>query len=163
MRDGIPILMLSVLAIGGVGFWLTRLDAFNPTRTRVGFTPSAETNEKPKTSAAGKSSITKPRAESAHIKPHAVEETTMVVSVKVPETSPPNATPSEPPPFPNADQIRINTHKLKISERFGSPALSAMTTDQGHTMETFVYERDRGRALTIIRFKDGEVFSVYSQ
>ena len=164
MKDGIPILLLCIVAIGGIGFWLSRLDAFNPTRSTVVTRPSAEdVKDKRQASSAVKSSAVKPKTDAKQAKQHAVEETTLIVPVGVAEISHSNVPPPNPPPVPSADQIRIDTDKRNITEKFGIPALSSMTTDRGHAIETFVYGRGRDRPFTIIRFKDGKVFSASSQ
>jgi len=68
-----------------------------------------------------------------------------------------------PPPFPAVEQITSGAHVDAITNKYGDPALSAVTSAGGHMIETFVYSRDRGRKATVIRLEDGKVATAYSQ
>jgi hypothetical protein len=80
------------------------------------------------------------------------------------EPTPPGVhlVPSERPqmPYPSIVQIKPGLEKARITQMYGDPSLKATTGSNGHTFDTFVYDRDRGDAVTIIRFEDGKVYSV---
>jgi hypothetical protein len=61
-------------------------------------------------------------------------------------------------PFPSIEQIKPGFEKANITQMCGDPPLKATTGSNGHTFDTFVYYRDRGDAVTIIRFGDGKVY-----
>ena len=69
----------------------------------------------------------------------------------------------DPPPFPLVEQIPAGVHGEAITGKYGSPALSAVTSTRGHVVETFIYARDRGRSATVIRLEDGKVAAAFSQ
>jgi hypothetical protein len=68
--------------------------------------------------------------------------------------------PSERPQmrYPLIVQIKPGLEKARITQMYGNPSLKATTGSNGHTIDTFVYDRDRGDAVTIIRFEDGKVY-----
>jgi hypothetical protein len=92
--------------------------------------------------------------------PPVVEEPVAVAAV-IPPPAPKVQLP--PPPFPAVEQIASGSHETAITDKYGDPALSAVTSSGGHMVETFVYSRNRGRNATVIRLEDGKVATAYSQ
>lgn len=82
----------------------------------------------------------------------------------VPPSSPPPASYAATPgpvsfPFPTREGVKIGVEKSQILNEFGMPALSASTEDRGHLYETYVYKRNRSRA--IIHLKDARVLDIH--
>src|ERR1700681_2295463 len=61
-----------------------------------------------------------------------------------------------PPRFDGGDRIFANTPKEAIAKTYGEPTLSTRRVDRGHDLETLVYARDLGKAVTVILLEDGK-------
>lgn len=154
MRDGAVILIVCVVLIGSVGWLFLRANGVSP------FSPPTvtvqSTDDGPKAEPPPPPPVAKP-----------VARTKTEVAAVVPPLPPMEAEPAprvarpDPPgwPYPSIPQIRPGFEKKNITQMYGDPSLSATTGSHGHTFDTFVYNRDRGDAMTIIRFQDGRVYA----
>lgn len=66
------------------------------------------------------------------------------------------------PPFPAVEQIVAGGHADTVTDKYGDPSLSAVTSSGGHVVETLVYAKDGGHVATVIHLEDGRVSSAYS-
>ena len=73
----------------------------------------------------------------------------------VPLTAAPLAAPVKP--FPTAGMIALDTKRAGVLDQFGEPAMSTMSTEDGHPIETYVYSRNGGHEVTVVELKDGSV------
>ena len=48
-------------------------------------------------------------------------------------------------------------------DKYGTPAISVLTSDHGHVLNTYVYSKDKGRSETVIQLEDGKVASAVSK
>ena len=69
----------------------------------------------------------------------------------------------DPPPFPQIQQIAAGEDEDVVREKYGNPAISALTSRGGHIERTYVYTRDRGYSETVIHLEDGRVAGAYSK
>ena len=67
------------------------------------------------------------------------------------------------PPFPAAEQISMGAGEESVTGKYGSPAASAVTSAEGHIVETLVYARQRETSATVIRIVDGKVSAAYKK
>jgi len=165
MRDGAVIFFVCIVLIGSVGWLFLRSNGINP------FAPATVTVQ-------AKDEVpTKNKAQKVDRPEHPVRkmpvvkaktEIAAVTPVVIPyiEIQPTSSRivpsiPSERPqmPYPSIVQIKPGLEKARITQMYGDPSLKATTGSNGHTFDTFVYDRDRGDVVTIIRFEDGKVYS----
>jgi hypothetical protein len=167
MRDGAVIFFVCVVLIGSVGWLYFRANGINP------FAPATMTVQaKDEIPTKNKDQKVERPAHPVRKMPVAVKAKTEIAAVtpvvipdiEIEPTSPRVVSPvsSERPqmPYPSIAQIKPGLEKARITQMYGDPSLKATTGSNGHTFDTFVYDRDRGDAVTIIRFEDGKVYSV---
>ena len=165
--DGAVIFFVCVVLIVSVGWLFLRANGISP------FEPATVIVEaKDEVPTENKAPTVERLAHSVRKKPVVVKaknEIAAVTPVVIPyvEIEPPPpivvpVVPSERPqmPYPSIAQIGPGLEKARITQMYGDPSLKAKTGSNGHTFDTFVYDRDRGDAVTIIRFEDGKVYSV---
>jgi len=155
LKDGVVLLVISLIVVGAILVWWTQAPAHPLTATVAAAPEVQEPVPAPKP------------APQLVIKPasHPAEEAPVVVaSVPVAEPVPAAAVVERDPlPFPAVEQISTGVHESSITSKYGDPALSAMTSRDGHMVETLVYSRGDGGSSTIIRIEDGKVSGAYSQ
>jgi len=151
LKDGVVLMVICLVVLGGVAVWWTQTPAhpLNATAPQV-----QEPAPAPEPAPVVKK-VSRPKP----APPPVVEEPVAVVVAPAP--APKVQLP--PPPFPVVEQIASGSHETAITDKYGDPALSAVTSSGGHMVETFVYSRNRGRNATIIRLEDGKVATAYSQ
>src|SRR5258706_15024386 len=159
MKDGIVLFVVCMLLVGLIGWWYVR-DPFHPSPSANLIGPAA--GEESKSPGPPK----KPKNPNTQVKrqlsPETVAADPRPAFAAIPAV-PLSVAAAPAPPFPAVDQISKGAAKVGIAETFGPPALSVTASNDGHVLETYVYARDRGQALTFIRFEDGIVLSAYSK
>src|SRR5579862_3592182 len=60
-------------------------------------------------------------------------------------------------PFPTAGLIALDAKRAWVLDQFGEPTMSTMSTEDGHSIETYVYSRSGGHEVTVVQLKDGSV------
>jgi len=162
MKDSILLLVLALVAVGGLAFLVIKYNAFETSSPRVSSLEPAEAVPPPPSPKAAKPS---PKS-SKHLLPSIEEPAPAPLSLvpaiaKAVPPAPKAETPS-PKLFPTPGQIRIGAEKSSVTAAFGQPTLSATGTKRGHMSETLVYSRDSGHTITMIYVEDGKVRSAYS-
>lgn len=66
-------------------------------------------------------------------------------------------------PFPQANQVALGAGENAVTERYGNPSAWAVSSNDGHVIETLIYTEERGISTTVIRFVDGRVSAAYSK
>ena len=152
LKDGVVLMVICLIVVGGLAVWWTQTPAhpLNATAPQVQ-EPAPVPEPAP---------VVKKVARPKPAPPVVVEQPVAVAAV-APPPAPEVKLP--PPPFPAVEQITRGAHVDAITNKYGDPALSAVTSAGGHMIETFVYSRDRGRKATVIRLEDGKVATAYSQ
>lgn len=150
LKDGVVLFVICLIVVGGLAVWWTQtpmhpLNATGPQVQEPAPVPAPAPIVK---------KVFRPKPS----QPPVVEEP--VAEVVAPSPAP---VVLPPPPFPAVDQIAHGSHEDAITDKYGNPALSAVTFADGHVVETFVYSRQRGRNATVIRLQDGKVATAYSQ
>ena len=157
LKDGVVLLVIFLIVVGGIFAWWTR----SPTHSL-----SATVEQIPESNAALKTASTIAKATSKP-KPARVtvaEERAVVEASDSPQLAPADpVVHADPPPFPSVEKSTTGLSGDSITGTYGDPAISAMTSTGGHIVETFVYPRDGGGLATVVRLVDGRVFAVYSQ
>jgi hypothetical protein len=123
----------------------------------------APTEEKKTPPAASRS---KPKAKPTEIAAEQKHPDAAPANPLTPTTAPAPAEPVAPPPsrpFPTMQEIRSGADADKIVETYGEPALSTLTADNNHVLETLVYTKEQGKVQTLIRVEDGKVLSAHSE
>jgi hypothetical protein len=157
MKDGVVLLVIFLIVVGGIFALWTHGPAHSL---------SATVEQVPESSAALKtaSTIAKSTPKPKPVRVTVAEEPAVLEAIDSPQVA--AADPvghAYPPPFPSVEEITTGLSEDSITGTYGDPALSAMTSTGGHTVETFVYARDGGGRATVVRLVDGSVFAVYSQ
>ena len=155
MRDGGVILVVCIVLIGSVGWLILRANGVTPFTgpTVVVQATDEAPKEEPAPPPPPSKPVVKPRVEVA------------VAAIPPLPPVPPEpvraVVPAPPPtrPYPSLLQIKKGVEKGNITAMYGDPSLSATTGSHGHTFDTFVYNRERGDSITIIRFEDGRVYA----
>lgn len=174
MRDGALLIVVGAVVLGGTGWLVAHMGAVHPRQPAVQPVPVIAT---PRVEEVKPDPPPSPKATPKRASKPVIPVFSETVIVPVPEseadrTAPiaelaptPTAAPvtAAPARFPVVEEIRWGTDKPQIKELFGDPALSAVTTNLGHDLEAYVYSRDRGQAVTVIRFEDGKVTAVTPQ
>src|SRR6266699_2104267 len=170
MRTGVLLFVVGLILVGGILLWRSNVDPFNPLQSFQSLPPRAPAEDSRPAALAAKHPATKAGATRvAQSTPAPVEEKPVPVEAARVGEVPLAATPVAPivprdlPPFPAVDQIPLGGRETAVTTKYGDPALSAMTSTDGHTLETFVYTRDGGRLSTVIHLKDGRVSSAYTK
>ncbi|MEO8049952.1 MAG: hypothetical protein ABI833_06005 [Acidobacteriota bacterium] len=150
LKDGVVLFVICLIVVGGLAVWWMKtpmqpLNAAGPQVQEPAAAPAPALVVK---------KVVRPKPSP----PPVVEEP--VAEVVAP---PPAPVVQPPPPFPAVEQIVHGSHEDAITDKYGNPALSAVTFADGHVVETFVYSRQRGRNATVIRLQDGKVATAYSQ
>ena len=141
MKDGFSFVLALSIVFAVIMMWQLGIDPvrlFRPTVVYV--SPAPEPAARGKTKPAAK----RPRAEVPGVveqKPAPEQKSAMVA----------------------AEQIPAGMLKRTILETYGNPALSFRSEDDGHVLETLVYQRDRTGTVTVISLGDGRVSSARSQ
>jgi hypothetical protein len=152
MKDGVVLMVICLIVVGGIAVWWMQTPAHPVTATA----PEVQEPAPAPAPAPVVKRVSRPKP----VPPPVVEEP-VVVAVVVPPPAPVVQAP--PPPFPAVEQIASGSHEIAITGKYGDPSLSAVTSTRGHMIETFVYSRNRGRNATIIRLEDGKVATAYTQ
>jgi hypothetical protein len=160
----IALFVLSVAVLGCILLWRDHADPFD-LRSYVNRPSQAAANPDPAPSVAAPTSP-KPVAVRA-VKPVVVETPPApVIAEAAPqpaEPAQPPAPPADPLPFPSVDQIASGASGDAVLDKYGTPAISALTSDRGHVLNTYIYAKDQGRSETVIQLEDGKVASAYSK
>jgi len=165
LKIKIALFIGSLVALGGILLWREQVDPFHPSSYLNHL--SADPAQTPDTTSSQPPPAPKPVAVRAN-KPVAVVEVapapviTEVAPKPVAAVKPP-APPVDPPPFPQVDQIANGAPEETVIDKYGVPAISALTSDRGHVLSTYVYAKDQGRSETVIQLEDGRVASAFSK
>lgn len=151
LKDGVVLMVICLIVVGGLAVWWTQ----TPTHPLNATAPQVQEPAPVPVPAPVIKKVAKPKP------PPPVVEQPVAVAAVVPPPAPVVKLP--PPPFPAVEQIASGAQVDAITNKYGDPALSAVTSTGGHMVETFVYSRDRGRNATVIRLEDGKVATAYSQ
>ena len=151
LKDGVVLMVICLIALGGLAVWWTQ----STSHALYATGPQVQQPVPAAVPAPAVKKASKPKAA-----PPIVEQPVAAVAV---EALPVPAVQLPPPPFPAVEQIASGAHVDSITNKYGDPALSAVTSSGGHMVETFVYARNRGRNATVIRLQDGKVATAYSQ
>jgi hypothetical protein len=149
LKDGVVVMVICLIALGGLAVWWTQTPSHLNAAVPQVLEPAPAPAHTPVVKKASK-----PQAP-----PPIVERSAAVAA----EASPAPAVQLVPPPFPAVEQIATGAHVDAITDKYGDPVLSAVTSSGGHMVETFVYARNRGQNATVIRLQDGKVATAYSQ
>ena len=154
LKDRVVLAVICLIVVGAVFVLWTQTSVHFSSRPPE---PQAQAPEPAKPAPAVVKAIRKPKLvlEPVPEPPAVVEAPPAPVVVPVVQ--------HDPPPFPVVAQIAAGAHEDSITGKYGDPALSAVTSTDGHMVETFVYAKNRGREATVIRIEDGKVSSAYSQ
>ena len=165
MKEGVILVVLAVVVVGGIGIWLSngnsipffssQPSAVQPDSQQTAETAKETPPEKPVKAKAAKSAKKAPSVPVVEAAPVVVAPVAEVV------IAPP--VPPAPKQFPAANEIKVGSERENIAEKFGQPALTTTTSDDGRVRETLVYARKSGRDVTVIRIEDGKVLSAYSR
>jgi len=163
MKDGILLLVVGVIAIGGIILWQSHVDPFALGRS-MGQDRELRPEPQPEVPAPKPAPVHKPKP--VVKAPEVVEAVPAPVETPVAAVSPePPAPPvvHDPPPFPAVDQIASGAPEETVTGKYGDPAISAVTSSGGHMVGTYVYAREGGRVATVIHLEDGVVASATSK
>jgi hypothetical protein len=152
MKDGVVLMVICLIVLGGVAVWWTQ----TPAHPLTAAGPQVQEPAPAPAPAPVVKKVSRPKPA-----PPPVVEEPVVVAVVAPPPAPVVQVP--PPPFPAVEQIASGSHEAAITDKYGDPSLSAVTSTGGHMVETFVYSKNRGRNATVIRLEDGKVATAYSQ
>lgn len=67
------------------------------------------------------------------------------------------------PPFPAAEEVKLGVAADAVTGAYGNPSASAVTSANGHMVETLIYAEERGRSATVIKIVDGRVSGAYTK
>ncbi len=164
LKDGTVLMVICIIAVGGLAAWWIKAPthALSSTRTQIEEPAAAPAPAKvvkhlPKFRSAA------PEVEEPPVVADAAPAAAAVGGVAVTSPAPVVRAQSSLRPFPAVEQISRGAHEDAITDKYGDPALSAVTFSGGHMLETFVYSRNGGRSATVIRLQDGKVATAYSQ
>ncbi|HEV2444626.1 MAG TPA: hypothetical protein VGS58_01835 [Candidatus Sulfopaludibacter sp.] len=152
LKDGVVLMVICLIVVGGLAVWWIQA----PTHPLNATGPQVQEPAPAPAPAPVIKKVVKPKPA-----PPPVVEQPVAVAAVVPPPVPVVQLP--PPPFPAVEQIASGAQVDTITNKYGDPALSAVTFADGHVVETFVYSKDRGRNATVIRLEDGKVATAYSQ
>ena len=170
MKDGVLYLAGIGILAGGIYMYQSNMDPFHPLQSLnliSDSTSRAPTPVTPQTPAAEpsnparKSNSAPVSHKSTALKHEPVESPSAFVATVAPPVLA-KAKAAAPPPFPVLDQIEAGSRDAAITAKYGSPAVSTLTSDSGHLIETFIYTRDRGHSATVIHLEDGKVARAYN-
>jgi len=152
MRDGAVLLIIFVVLIGSVGWLIVRANGITLfAEPAVVVEPFDEGLKEEPPLPLPPRPAAKPRLEAGAAFPSAPAEML---------PAPPKAIHPAPTfPYPSIPQIQLGFEKSNVTQMYGDPSLTATTGGHGHTFDTFVYHRNRGDSMTIIRFQDGRVYA----
>jgi hypothetical protein len=151
MKDGAVLMVVCLAVLGGLAVWWTH----SPLHLFSASGPQVQEPARVPAPAPVVKKVSKPKPATADVE--------QPVAEVAPVAPPPVPVVKAPPPFPAVEQIASGSHEAAITDKYGDPALSAVTSTGGHVVETFVYSKDRGRNATVIRLEDGKVAKAYSQ
>jgi len=156
LKDGVVLAVICLIVVGGIFAWWIGVPMHSP---NAGVEPQVQSEPVPEPAPAvvKKARIPQPPPAPVVEQPVVVEAAPLQAPPAIPVVQP------DPLPFPAVEQIAAGVREASITEKFGDPALSAVTSTGGHMVETFVYARGRGHSATVIRLEDGKVSSAYSQ
>ncbi len=152
MKDGVVLMVICLIVVGGLAVWWTQTS----TQPLAATAPQVQEPAPVPAPAPVVKKVARPKL----APPPVVEQPVAVVA---PVAPPAPVVQVPPPPFPAVEQIASGAHVDAITNKYGDPALSTVTFADGHVVETFVYSRNRGRNATVIRLEDGKVATAYSQ
>jgi hypothetical protein len=163
MRDSLLVSAFVLVAVAGI-YLLLRTNAgplaspYNSSATPEPL-PARPASKKP----APVLRAVKPKPAVFSLPPEPVAEAPVVSeAVLVPPPPAPVVMP-DPPPFPTPDRIAAGVLKDKVTTAYGGPAISAVTSADGHMVETMVYAQKGGRSETVIRLDEGKVSAAYTK
>ncbi len=162
MRDAVLVSGLVLVAVAGI-YLLLRSHA-EPLRSppyNVSAAPEPSPAKPARSKPARSLGAAKPKLTVPSLEPVAEGP---VVSEAAPEVRPPAPiVMPDPPPFPRADRVAPGLLKDTVTTAYGGPAISAVTSADGHMVETMVYAQKGGRSETVIRLEEGKVSSAYTK
>jgi len=157
LKDGTVLLVICIIAVGGLAAWWIKVPThpLSSTTTQIE-QPAATPTPAP---------VVKHLRKSKSAMPEVPQEPVVADAAPVAASSPAPVVRVQAParPFPAVEQISRGAHEDAITDKYGDPALTAVTSSGGHVVETFVYSRNGGRSATVIRLQDGKVATAYSQ
>jgi len=160
LKDGTVLMVICVIAVGGVAAWWIKAPVHPVVTTGTQMEQTAAVAPAP-TPAVKR--LPKFKAAPAEITEQPVDVATDAPVTASASFSAPAVRLQKPVrPFPAVEQIASGAHEDSITDKYGDPALSAVTSTGGHMVETFVYSTNRGRKSTVIRLQDGKVATAYS-
>jgi hypothetical protein len=157
LKDGTVLMVICIIGLGGLAAWWIKAPAHPLSSTGSQIAEPA--------AAPAPAPVVKHLPKFRPATPEVAEQPVVAEAAAVVASSPaPVVRVQAPPrPFPAVEQISSGAHEDAITDKYGDPALSAVTSSGGHMMETFVYSKNGGRNATVIRLQDGKVASAYSQ
>ena len=159
MRDSLLVSGLVLVAVAGIYLlWRSNPDAF---RSHL-YAASATTEPAP-AKPAPPPAVVKPRRAILSVPPEPIAEAPVVAEAVIAPPRPAPVVVPDPPPFPTADRIATGLLKDKVTTAYGGPAISAVTSADGHMVETMIYAQKGGRSETVIRLDEGKVSSSYTK
>jgi hypothetical protein len=158
LKDGTVLMVICIIALGGLAAWWIKSPThpLSSSRTQIE-EPAAAPTPAPVVKHVPKFKSAAPEVQQEPV----VADATAVVASS--PAAPVVRVQAPPRPFPAVEQISRGAHEDAITDKYGDPALSAVTFSGGHMLETFVYSRNGGRSATVIRLQDGKVATAYSQ
>src|SRR5579862_1277697 len=136
LKDGFVLTVICLLAVTGIVVWWTQ------GRTQYGPAPGAAQIQQPEPAAAPTPPVAKKVLPIHKAPPPAPVEEQPAVAVSAAAPGGPEvhaaapAVQPDPPPFPGVEQIARGVHEDSITGKYGDPAISAVTSDGGHLVET---------------------------
>jgi len=143
MKNGLSLLLVSIVSVAGVARWLLDIDPVSPFQS-ANVIVRQEPQSTPISSHAKAMQASKPSRSRIPQKSAVIEHA-------------PTREASTAAVVDAGDGIFANTPKQAIAKTYGEPALSTRRVDRGHDLETLVYARDRGKEVTVILLEDGKV------
>lgn len=157
LKDGTVLMVICIIAVGGLAAWWIKAPT-HPLR-------STGTQIEEPAAAPAPAPVVKHLPKSRPAAPEVEEQPVVADAAAVVASSPATVVRVQAParPFPAVEQISRGAHEDAITDKYGDPALTAVTSSGGHMVETFVYSKNGGRSATVIRLQDGKVATAYSQ
>ena len=143
MKDGLILLLVSIVLVGGVAMWLLGIDPAAPFRSA-----NVIVRQEPEPPPAG--SQAKAKQASKLSKSRIPQKSAVIEHAPTPRV--PTAAAIDA-----VERIPTSLQKEIISKTYGEPALSTTRVVRGRELETLVYTRDRGKEVTVISLEDGKV------
>ena len=158
MRDLILALGFVAIVTVGVYMWQSNIDPLHPFLSAIsGPIESAPSAPEPAAPAAKP----KPAVPVVPREPVVAAPVISEAAHSLPPSTP--AVAPTPLPFPTADKIAAGSPGDTVTTEYGGPAIAAVTSADGHMVETYVYARKGDRSQTVIRLEEGRVAEAYTR